>query len=103
MKSEFTVFSEVSFLQNLNLSSKFSVGHFGPTEMELLSDLGVLVSVNVRGPTEFREVCTLETTFLTQFSPNLLRMFALTQSRPSFILGHVGSKNRSLGQVFGKA
>ena len=48
-------------------------------------------------------VYTLENTVLVQSWSNLLRMLVLTKSRPSSILGHVGSKSRSLGQISEKA
>ena len=48
-------------------------------------------------------VNTLEDTFLAQSSSNLLTMLFLTKSRSSSIMGHVGSKTRSLGQILEKA
>ena len=48
-------------------------------------------------------VNTLQDTFLAQSYSNLLRMLLLTKSRSSSILGHFGSKSRSLGQIWEKA
>ena len=42
------------------------------------------------------------TIFVAHFFSNLLRMFVFTKSRPFSILGHVGSKCRSLGQFLEK-
>ena len=44
-------------------------------------------------------VYTLAATVLIQSSSNLLRMFILMMSRSSSIMGGVGSKSRSLGQI----
>jgi len=49
------------------------------------------------------DVYTLETTFVTWFWWNLIRMFVLTISRPSSNMGHVGSKTRSPGQILGNS
>ena len=47
----------------------------------------------------FFSVYTLAATVLIQSSSNLLRMFILMMSRSSSIMGGVGSKSRSLGQI----
>jgi len=57
-------------------------------------------SVVVRRASTF-DVYTLETTFVTQFWWNYVRMFASTISRPSSNMGYVGSKTRSPGQIIG--
>ena len=44
-------------------------------------------------------VYTLEVTFMIQSSWNLVTMFVLMMSRSSLILGHFGSKMRSVGQI----
>jgi len=49
------------------------------------------------------DVYTLETTFVTWFWWNLIRMFVLTISRLSSNMGHVGSKSRSPGQISGNS
>ena len=49
------------------------------------------------------DVYTLETTFVTWFRWNLIRMFVLTISRLSSNMGHVGSKSRSPGQISGNS
>ena len=56
----------------------------------------------VRRPSTF-DVYTLETTFLTWFWWNLIRMFVLTISRASSNMGHVRSKTRSPGQILGNS
>jgi len=56
----------------------------------------------VRCPSTF-DVYTLETTFLTWFWWNLIRMFVLTISRPSSNMGNVRSKTRSPGQILGNS
>ena len=48
-------------------------------------------------------VYTLEVTFLAQSPLNLLRMIILIRSRSSSIMGGVGSKCRSLGQILAKS
>jgi len=48
-------------------------------------------------------VYTLETTFVTWFWWNLIRMFVSTISRPSSNMGHIGSKTRSPGQILGNS
>mgnify|MGYP001562769297 CR=1 FL=1 len=48
-------------------------------------------------------VYTLAAAGLIQSSSNLLRMFALMISRTSSIMGGVGSKSRSLGQIVEKS
>jgi len=48
-------------------------------------------------------VYTLEARLLTRFWWNLIRMFALTISRPVTNMGYVGSKTRSPDQVFGNS
>jgi len=48
-------------------------------------------------------VYTLDATFATQFWWNVVRLFVLTISRPSLNIGHVGSKTRSPGQIFGNS
>jgi len=55
-----------------------------------------------RRPSTF-DVYTLETTFVTWFRWNLIRMFVLIISRPSSNMGHVGSKTRSPGQILGNS
>ena len=47
------------------------------------------------------DVYTLKTTFVKQILWNLVRMFVLTISRPSLIMGHVESKSRSPDQILG--
>ena len=49
------------------------------------------------------DVYTLETTFVTWFWWNLIRMFVLIISRPSSNMGHVRSKTRSPGQILGNS
>ena len=49
------------------------------------------------------DVYTLETTFVTWFWWNLIRMFVLTISRLSSNMGHVRSKTRSPGQILGNS
>ena len=49
------------------------------------------------------DVYTLETTFVTWFWWNLIRMFVLTISRQSSNMSHVGSKTRSPGQISGNS
>jgi len=56
----------------------------------------------VRRPSTF-DVYTLETTFVTWFWWNLIRMFVLTISRLSSNMGHAGSKSRSPGQILGNS
>ena len=48
-------------------------------------------------------VTTLQPIILIQSSSNLLRMFILKISRTSLNMGWVGSKSRSLGQIFVKS
>ena len=47
-------------------------------------------------------VCTLQATFFKGSSSKLVRMFILMKSRSSLILGHMGSKTRSVGQIIEK-
>ena len=80
----------------------------------------IVVSVRLSSVVQFSstfDVYTLETTFVIRFLWNLVRMFVLTISRPSwntrmFLLeisrpssnmGHVGSNTRSPGQILGNS
>ena len=49
-----------------------------------------------------KNLYTLEVTLLAQPSSNLLRIIILMMSRSGSIMGGVGSKSRSLGQIFEK-
>jgi len=70
-------------------------------EVLMVSYFGQWLSI-VRRPSTF-DVYTLETTFVIRFLWNFVRMFVLTIFRPSSIMGHVRSKNRSPGQILGNS
>merc|ERR1712076_163108 len=75
--------------------------HLSSAQGELLGSLDVRRPASSDVSQQF--VNTLEDTFLVQSSSNLLTVLLLTKSRSSPILGHVGSKSRSLGQILKKA
>ena len=47
-------------------------------------------------------VLPLEATFSVRYTWNFIRIFVLLKARTSFKMGHVGSKTRSLNQIFEK-